>query len=86
MKKTGIETISVNGINFTIGYTSNCEFSGYVFEMTKDGKKYGALWVDKENRKLGYDGNVYATDDEISAIEIAKSIMKEKYGDNRFHG
>lgn len=86
MMKTGIEKIKVNGIAFTIGYLCETEFSGYVCEMNKAGDKYGVLFTNENNRELGYNSGIYATDEELEAIKEARRMMYEKYGNGRFHG
>ena len=82
----GTEIIEVNGIEFKIGYLVDREFNGYVFEIKKNNKWYGALFVNSDKRELGFRSGVFATDEEVEAIEIARKAMKEKYGANRFHG
>ena len=86
MKKNGTEKINVKGITFEIGYVSDREFSGYVFSMKKDNKWYGVLLVNADNREIGWNSGIMATDDEIEAIEAARIILKENYGSDRISG
>lgn len=75
--KNSIKTIKVNGIKFNIGWMADAEFAGPVFEIYKNGKTYGALCVDSENRELGFMSGVYATDEEIVAIKKAMEILNK---------
>lgn len=86
MKREGTEIVKVNGISFRIGYLTESEFSGYVFEMKKNGSWYGVLMVSESERELGYESGIFATDDELAAIKIAGNILSEKYGKHRIHG
>lgn len=70
-----ITTEKINGIEFQIGYQSDAEFSGPVFTMLKDGKRYGVLMTTKENREIGFNQGVEADDVEIAAIEAAREIL-----------
>ena len=72
--------IEVDGIEFIIGKQNDSEFSGPIFEMVKDGKKYGVLCVSENQRELGFNSGVFATDAEMSAIKKAKQILRESVG------
>lgn len=82
----GIENITINNIIFQIGYTVDAEFSGYVCAMRKNGEWQGVLFVNSQEREIGWNTGIMATDAEIEAIEKARAIMREKYGENRWHG
>lgn len=84
--KTGKEIVIIDGITFEIGYLIEREFSGYVCAMKKNGKMHGVLCVNSNRREIGFRSGIYATDSELAAIETAKILMKNKYGENRFHG
>lgn len=86
MKKNGTEKIVIDGILFEIGYLSESEFSGYVCAMKKNNEWHGVLFVDNNNREIGFNSGIMATDNEIQAIGKAKKMMKEVYGSNRYHG
>lgn len=76
---TKSEKIKIGGILFNLGWQSDCEFSGAVFEMFKDGKKYGALSVSKAGDELDFNSNVYATEAEAKACVDARQWMNENY-------
>lgn len=77
MTKSKVETIKVDGVKFNIGYMIDPEFAGPVFEIYKNGKTYGALSVNSKNRELGFMSGIYATDEELIAIEKAKEILNK---------
>lgn len=86
MEKYGTEIIKIDGITFRIGYLLDSEFSGYVFEMKKNGEWHGMLWVNESKREIGWNSGIMATEAEITAISKAREILYEKYGKGRYHG
>lgn len=77
MKKF-METIKVDGIKFDIGIQEDAEFHGKIFAMHKDNKTYGVLLVNNERRELGFRSGLFASDNELAAIEKARAILNEK--------
>lgn len=85
--KNGTEIIKVRGLTFRIGYLSEPDISGYVCEMKKGGEWHGVLFVGINGKKeLGWNSGIFATDEELTAINEARAVMKEKYGHGRLHG
>lgn len=80
MNKNIEKKIEVDGVKFIIGKQNDCEFSGPIFEMVKDGKKYGVGCVSENQRELGFNSGVFATDKELEAIKKAEKILKELIG------
>jgi hypothetical protein len=80
------EEITINGIEFKIGYAIDKEFAGYICEMKKGRERYGVLFTDENNRELSFETGIMVTDTEIDAIKKARNILHEKYGSNLYHG
>lgn len=72
------ETIKVDGIKFDIGIQGDAEFHGKIFAMHKDNKTYGVLFVNNQSRELGFRSGILANDNELQAIEKARTILNEK--------
>lgn len=85
--KNGIEKIKINGFEFNIGYKAETEFAGYICEMKKDGEWHGVRFTGINNdNEIGWNTGIFATEEELAAIEEARKIMFEKYGKDRWHG
>lgn len=79
VKKVGVEKITVDDVDFKIGYINHVECSGYVFMMKKNGEYYGALNIREDDKELGWRSGIYATDKEFDAICKARKILRERY-------
>ena len=73
------ENIKIGNILFNLGWKSDSEFSGAIFEMIKDGKKYGALLVAKTGDEIGFNSGIYATEEEVEACVLARKWMNNNY-------
>ena len=82
-----IENIAVNGFEFRIGFQSDKEFSGIVFEIKKDGKWYGVafcgLTMDFDGvptyfNEIGWNTGIIANETELKAISKAREIATAK--------
>lgn len=82
---TSVKTYNVNGFDFRIGFQADKEFSGPVFEIVKDGKRYGVMTTTAENREMGFNQGAEASDEELSAISEARKILYTNHWNSNGH-
>lgn len=71
MKNT---TTTINGIKF-IYEENQSNPNGNTFAMYKDGKEYGVALVSKSNREIGWNTGIFATDEELEAINTLRARL-----------
>ena len=71
MKNT---TTTINGIKF-IYEENQSNPNGNTFAMYKDGKEYGVALVGESSREIGWNTGIFATDEELEAINILRTRL-----------
>lgn len=78
-KSNNARRFEIGGREFNIGWQSDVEFSGPVFEIKKCGKWFGCGGVTDCSRELSFNSGVFADDIDIYAIEQAHRVLMAEY-------